>query len=320
MRVSEFNLIERYFTWDDTASSVIKGVGDDAALIDIPREKYLVTSVDTSIAGVHFPINTSAFDVAYKSLAVNLSDLAAMGAIPKWFTLAITLPSINKPEDIQWIEGFSHGLKELARQSGCDLIGGDTTEGNLSITIQMMGVVDKEEALLRSSAKPGDLIYVTGTLGDAAIGLATLIDGLKITNKDDLAYCQQRLNQPTPRIAEGQIIKRFANACIDISDGLLQDLGHILKASQLGAVINTQEIPLSTALKHLKKNTAIKAALAGGDDYELLFTIPQKNNKFFLNSIDFKVSCIGELNQNTGIIVDENGDQLKATGYNHFDE
>lgn len=321
--MSEFNLIETYFTWDDKSaggtSNIITGIGDDAAVIDIPHDKYLVTSVDTSIAGVHFPIDTPANNVGHKSLAVNLSDLAAMSAIPKWFTLALTLPSIDKPEDIQWLENFSRGLKKLANYSECELIGGDTTQGSLSITIQVMGVVDKGAALLRSGANTGDLIFVTGTLGDAAVGLATIISGLKIVNQADLAYCQQRLNAPTARVREGQLIKQFASSCIDLSDGLLQDLGHILKASQVGASINTRKIPLSHALSRLNNKVALQSALSGGDDYELLFTIPRQSKDAFIKAANFQVTCIGEINQNTNIILDQNGDLMTASGYNHFD-
>jgi len=321
--MSEFNLIETYFTWDDKSATgtanVITGIGDDAAVIDIPHDKYLVTSVDTSIAGVHFPTNTPAIDVGHKSLAVNLSDLAAMGAIPKWFTLALTLPSIDKPEDIQWLESFSRGLKKLASHFECKLIGGDTTQGRLSITIQVMGVVDKGAALLRSGANSGDLIFVTGTLGDAAVGLATIIGDFKIENPADLDYCQQRLNAPTARVREGQLIKQFASSCIDLSDGLLQDLGHILKASQVGASINTHKIPLSDALSCLDDKVALQSALSGGDDYELLFTVPQQSKDAFIKAADFQVTCIGEINQNINKIMDQNGDPMSASGYNHFD-
>ncbi len=316
--MSEFNLIKRYFTWNSRSANIVKGVGDDAAVLDISSDKSLVTSVDTSIAGVHFPLGTPAFDVGRKSLAVNLSDIAAMGATPKWFTLALTLPSIDKPENIEWLEGFSQGLKQQAEQSGCDLIGGDTTQGNLSITIQIMGVVDKGTALLRSGASVGDLIYVTGTLGDAAVGLATIINGLKMESLADVDYCQKRLNTPTARILEGQFIKQFATSCIDISDGFLQDLGHILKASQVGACINTQKIPFSNALSSMSKSVAIQAALSGGDDYELLFTVPKSSNAEFLKIASFKTSCVGEINTSLNTITDEKGDLLNAAGYNHF--
>jgi thiamine-monophosphate kinase len=323
--MSEFNLIDTYFTWNESSSNIIKGIGDDAAIIKIPDNKYLVTSVDTSIEGVHFPLKTPASDIAYKSLAVNLSDLAAMGAMAKWFTLALTLPTTNNQVDAQWLSDFSQGLKQLAQQSACALIGGDTTQGPLSITIQVMGLIEPGEALLRSGAKSGDFIYVTGTVGDAAAGLATILSDFKMTNKADLSYCQQRLNKPTARLTESQIIKQYASSCIDISDGLLQDLNHILKASQVGARINTHQLPLSKALRSLTKeatgkSTVLQFALSGGDDYELLFTVPQKNNHAFLKAADFKVSCIGEINEDIGMIVDENGDQLTASGYNHFNE
>ena len=315
--MSEFNIIETYFTWDNPSSSVIQGVGDDAALLNVPSDKYLVTSVDTSISGVHFPENTPAFDIAYKALAVNLSDLAAMGASAEWFTLALTLPSGDKPEDKQWLKDFSLGLKTLSQKTACALVGGDTTRGDLSITIQVMGFVNKGKALLRNGAKLGDNIYVTGTLGDASVGLACVFNKLKLP-KEDKSYCQQRLNRPTARLVESEIIKRYATSCIDISDGLLQDLSHILTASKVGAEIDRNQLPLSAALKSLNIKTAISFAVSGGDDYELLFTIPKEVEEDFIKMNKYKVTLIGEINNKEKCIVDENGNTLESSGYNHF--
>jgi len=300
----EFNLIQEYFTWDNPPSNISVAVGDDATVLDFPAGKQLVTSIDTLISGVHFPDNTPANAVGHKALAVNLSDLAAMGATPKWFTLALTLPEIDR----DWLKGFSDGLKALADQHHCFLVGGDTTRGPLSISIQVMGLVDKGRALLRSGAKAGDKIYVTGTLGDAAVGLQS--------ESDD--FCKQRLNYPTPRLAESRVIKDYASACIDISDGFLQDLSHILKASTVGANLKLFSLPLSTSLKEMDQKIAMKHALSGGDDYELLFTIPEKKEKEFLTIIANKATCIGVINKSKEQITDESGNSLTSTGYNHF--
>ena len=323
----EFDLIKEYFTWDSSPTDVIKGVGDDAAILEIPPHQQLVTSIDTFISGVHFPENTPVEAIGHKALAVNLSDLAAMGATPHWFTLALTLPDIN-PE---WLSEFSLGLKTLAQEYNCFLVGGDTTRGSLSITIQVMGVVDKGKALMRSGAKVGDSLYVTGTLGDAAIGLKTIQTDFAI-QKEHRDHCQQHLNKPIPRLKESAIIRQFASSCIDISDGFLQDLGHILKASNVGAQITLADFPLSSALKTLPKKIAINAMLSGGDDYELLFTIPQKNKELFEKYIkkggdgyykefhEESYKEIGVINHQVGSIIDETGKQLSLTGFKHFQD
>ena len=313
----EFDLIKEYFTWDNSPAHVIKSVGDDAAILEIPSHQQLVTSIDTFISGVHFPENTAVEAIGHKALAVNLSDLAAMGATPRWFTLALTLPEINP----SWLNEFSQGLKTQAQKYNCFLVGGDTTRGSLSISIQVMGVVNKGKALMRSGAKVGDSIYVTGTLGDAAIGLKTIQTNLSMQEKYK-SYCQNRLNKPTPRLIESEKIRMFATSCIDISDGFLQDLGHILKASDVGTQITVADLPLSTALKTLPKKLAINAALSGGDDYELLFTIPQKNQAAFEKHVKIGgvVYCkkIGVINHQSGSIIDAQGMQLVSSGFNHF--
>ncbi len=332
----EFNVIQKYFTWDKPPRDVVTAVGDDAAVLDIPHNKQLVTSIDTLVSGVHFPENTAPYAIGHKALAVNLSDLAAMGASPRWFTLALTLPEIDEI----WLEGFSAGLKALAQQYDCFLIGGDTTRGPLSISIQVMGVVDTGKALLRSDARVGDKIYVTGTLGDAAVGLQSIFNKNNSSSdennrksssleKEATTFCQQRLNMPTPRVVESNIIKHFASTCIDVSDGLLQDLSHILEASDVGAKLNLTQLPLSSALMTLFSSTttdnkqATKLALTGGDDYELLFTIPESRETNFLGIVKgkAKVTCIGVITETTEdqtIIIDENGNPLTSTGYNHF--
>jgi len=309
----EFNLIQKYFTWDNPPEDIAVAVGDDAAVMDIPAGKQLVTSTDTLISGVHFPKDTSPNAIGHKALAVNLSDLAAMGATPKWFTLALTLPEIDKV----WLEGFSQGLKTLAQQHQCFLVGGDTTRGPLSISIQVMGLVDAGRALLRSGAGVGDKIYVTGSLGDAAAGLQS-IQGDLVLPKRDAEYCQQRLNNPIPRLAESDALKTFASACIDISDGLLQDLSHILKESSVGARLNLSKLPFSSSLKGLDRDVATKCALTGGDDYELLFTLPTEKESHFLEAMQYEATCIGEITSNKQVITDTTGKHLTSTGYNHF--
>ncbi|MEE9327537.1 MAG: thiamine-phosphate kinase [Cocleimonas sp.] len=310
----EFNLIHQYFTWDNQPDDILIAVGDDAAVLDLPKDKQLVTSIDTLISGVHFPKSTAPRAVGHKALAVNLSDLAAMGAEPKWFTLALTLPTI----DTVWLEEFSAGLKSLAQQHQCFLIGGDTTRGPLSISIQVMGFVDQGRALLRSGAKLGDKIYVSGTLGDAAAGLQNILGELSLS-EDDAVFCQKKLNIPTPRIRESKKLKTFASACIDISDGLLQDLSHILRASKMGANLDLSALPFSPVLKKLDKKQAQQLAFSG-DDYELLFTVPEDKEALLLETMDSKVSCIGHITNECGKIIDESGKELNATGYNHFND
>lgn len=309
----EFNIIEKYFKWENPPTDVVTPVGDDATVLDIPTGKQLVTSIDTLISGVHFPKSTAAFAIGHKALAVNLSDLAAMGAEAKWFTLALTLPEIDEI----WLKEFSFGLRSLADKHNCYLVGGDTTRGPLSISIQVMGLVEEGKALLRSGAKVGDKIYVTGSLGDAAVGLNNIQGKLEL-EPDDSEYCQQRLNLPTPRLKESRLINQWATSCIDVSDGLLQDLSHILEASKVGASIDLFEVPLSPALKKLKDKKSIDFALNGGDDYELLFTIPFDNEEQFLSISHFETSCVGFINESCGKIVDENGQEIQSVGYNHF--
>lgn len=318
---SEFDLIQDYFNWQHTSDSVPIGIGDDAAVLNLPdnQKQQLVISVDTFIEGVHFPKNTPADAIGHKALAVNLSDLAAMGAEPAWFTLALTLPEANPT----WLHDFSNGLKTLADQHNITLIGGDTTRGILSITIQVMGFVDTGEALLRSSATLKDKIYVSGSLGDAAIGLALLQARLESQSISQHAhqYCQDVLNYPQPQNPLSKIIKPYTNACLDISDGLLQDLGHILKASKVGACLDLDKIPLSDSALENGRKSALPYALTGGDDYQLLFTVAEKNEQRLLHAIaktNYKINCIGEINNQIGKVTDHLGNLIRTKGYQHF--
>jgi thiamine-monophosphate kinase len=248
---------------------VVLGIGDDAALLTVPAGQLLAVSTDSLLAGVHFPASTAAYDIGWKALAVNLSDLAAMGAIPAWATLALTLPRA----DADWVIAFADGFAALAREYKLALVGGDTTQGPLSITVAVHGLVPQGAALLRSGAHIGDAVYVTGTLGDAAAGLR-LVDQPTFAEPATLALLQ-RLHRPTPRIAQGLVLRGRASACIDISDGLLADLGHICAASGVGAELDVDNLPSSAALlAATDAQNRLAFQLAGGDDYELCFTAP----------------------------------------------
>ena len=234
--MDEFDLIRDYFTWPVKDPSVRLGVGDDAALLSLEQGYQLVTTTDTLVEGIHFSASTSAKDVAHKSLAVSLSDIAAMGAKAKYFTLALSIPKIDK----SWLQEFSDSLRKLSGRYEVSLIGGDTTRGSLNITITMMGMVESTKALTRSGARPGDGVYVSGTIGDAGFCFWKLSNDLIPSNQE-----LKRLNCPTPRIELGLVLQNLASACVDVSDGLEQDLSHILKSSSVGAIIEVEKIPIS---------------------------------------------------------------------------
>ena len=320
MPQSEFDIIEHYFkTQQVKRDDVTVGIGDDAAIISMPVDRQLVVALDTLVAGVHFPDNTVAEDIGYKALAVNLSDLAAMGATPAWFTLALTLPRSDK----DWLAGFARGLFELAAEYGLELIGGDTTQGPLTISIQVAGYVPTGQALLRSGARAGDAIYVTGTLGDAALGLRCL------QQADSFPYNEMalnRLNRPQARLAFGQALRGIASACIDVSDGLLADLSHILTASNVGARIDRQSIPLSAPLQTLchHDETKYTLALAGGDDYELCFCVSPQHDAALQSVIQqsgLRVTQVGTIEPQAGIRLHHAGQACNMDmlhGYEHF--
>jgi thiamine-monophosphate kinase len=317
--VSEFDLINHFFkTAKVNRDDVLLGIGDDCAILSPPSGKALAVSTDTLISGVHFPESTCAQDVGYKSLAVNLSDLAAMGADPAWVSLAISLPEVNEA----WLEKFMLGFNELATEHNVKLIGGDTTQGSLSITINVSGFIDPHRALKRSRAKPGDLIFVTGDIGDAGIGLYAILNDL-ISNQY-IDFCMTRLNRPRPQVKAGKLLSDFRVAAIDISDGLLVDLQHICRASGTGAVINLDKIPVSDSLLQYYNNKPDwQAILNAGDDYELCFTCPENEcDALFsvMTAEKIDITCIGNITD-TGITQCLQNDKvvgIKPKGYNHF--
>lgn len=325
--MNEFDIIKHFFAQPTLQrADVILGSGDDAAILQIPKNQQLVVTIDTLIEGVHFSINTPAYDIGYKSLAVNLSDLAAMGAEPAWATMALTLPNNND----KWLQEFSQGFFELAQQFNVQLIGGDLTRGpTLTISVQAHGFVPHDLALRRDHAKVGDLIYITGTIGDA--GLALMM--LKMQQQVPTALLT-RLNKPTPRISAGIALRNIANSMIDISDGLVADLNHILESSHVGATIDVDNILYSAEFKkimsannlanHFDISKLQQLAITAGDDYELCFTIsPEKESllKEVFNHINCPYQKIGVIEKESGLrMVKKDGSlaQLDAEGYRHF--
>ena len=271
--MKEFQIIEKYFSQlGPKRKDVELGIGDDCALVNPVDIKAIAISCDTLVEGTHFLPQMPVEDLGYKSLAVNLSDLAAMGAEPAWMTLAITLPDVNE----EWLEAYSKGLYEIAEYYSIALVGGDTTKGPKSLTITVNGLVPPKLALRRSGAQNGDWIYVTGTLGDSALGLDVILGNQQVP-EEHKPYLINRHYRPTPRVFAGQSIRGIATSAIDLSDGLVSDINHILKASDVGANIAVNALPLSDALvESIGKEHAIEYALAGGEDYELLFTVPDE--------------------------------------------
>lgn len=316
----EFALIQRYFTCASRRSDIILGIGDDAALLRLPAGHELVVTVDTLVAGVHFPPQATPASIGHKALAVNLSDLAAMGAQPAWVTLALTLPQA----DPAWLEGFAQGFFVLAESYAVELIGGDTTRGPLSITVQAMGMVPAGEALRRDGAQPGDLIFVTGTLGDAALGL-DLSSQAQSHDDPHRAFVLDRLHRPSPRIQAGLLLRGIASAAIDISDGLVADLGHICARSGTGACIELAQLPCSASFLALTTTDArARLALSGGDDYELCFTVPPARlAQLEAQAMRFTPgwTCIGRIETGSRVrCLQADGREflLEKAGYDHF--
>lgn len=268
--LSEFSLIDRYFKRQSVKKTVTLGIGDDCALLNIPQDYELAITTDTMVENVHFFAGADARQLGHKLLAVNLSDLASMGAKPLAVTLALTLPGIDE----HWLTEFAEGFFALADKYQVDLIGGDTTSGSLTLTMQALGLVPTGQALKRSAAKVGDFVCVSGNLGDAGFGLK--IKQGYLCSEQELPL--QRFHQPDPQVEFGQALLGIANACIDISDGLAGDLGHILKQSGVGACLDWDKIPLSNAVKGYIENTGDwQLPLNAGDDYELCFTVSPEN-------------------------------------------
>ncbi|MBA3696161.1 MAG: thiamine-phosphate kinase [Methylotenera sp.] len=316
--MSEFDLIRKHFTRPTKHTTL--GIGDDAALIPVSAGIELAISTDMLVAGTHFFADVDPHKLGWKSLAVNLSDMAAMGAKPKWATLSISLPE----NDATWLSHFSQGFFSCADAFDVDLIGGDTTRGPLNISVQIIGEIPIGQAIRRSGAKIDDDIWVSGKLGCAALGLAHIL-GKQQMAANSLAHHLQALHCPQPRVLLGLALRGLVHSCLDISDGLLSDLGHIVKASNVGAEIHLDAIPTSTYIKkHLKTPAFQQYVLAGGDDYELCFTAPERHAENILiaaKNINIPVVKIGKITATHGInVVDTGGNpiQVAQTGYNHF--
>jgi len=313
--IHEFAIIEKYFTKNALNRRDVKlGIGDDCALLAPPPNQLLAISTDTMVSGVHFFPNVSPKTLGHKILAINLSDLAATGATPAWATLCLTMPKANE----KWLKSFCQGFFKLAKQYQVSLVGGDLTQGPLSITAQVCGFVPKQQSLRRDAAKPGDLIFVSGTLGDAGAALNMLQKKLNAPKE-----LLQKLETPQPQIALGKKLLGIANAAIDISDGLAADLQHILDKSHVGATVFVDDLPLSKQLKSIANKTIAKhCALSAGDDYELCFTISNakyQKHKKLLSKLN--CTCIGKIEKKPGLrLKNAEGStyHLKKLGYKHF--
>jgi thiamine-monophosphate kinase len=316
--MSEFELIGRFFTGRQApVPHVPLGVGDDCALMVLRSDMQCAISTDMLVEGRHFFHGADPRMLGHKSLAVNLSDLAAMGAEPRTFTLALALPDI----DHEWLREYSKGLLELADRFGCQLIGGDTTKGPLNISITVCGEVPVGQALRRNAARVGDDIWITGTLGDANLALKACLDQVQL-DIAARAQAEQRLHRPEPRIAAGIALRNIANAAIDISDGLMGDLAHILEQSEVGATVCCDHLPFGAVLALQDKTLRYHCALSGGDDYELCFTAPAERRDQVLQAmaaVDTKVTRVGQIESTAGLrLVDSENKPLERS-YRSFD-
>ncbi len=335
MALDEFGLIRRYFARAGSAAQhgvppVRLGIGDDAALLDLPPGETLAVTTDTLVAGRHFPCDALPFDIGWKALAVNLSDLAAMGARPVAVTLALTLPEADEA----WLAAFADGFFTLADAHGVPLIGGDTTRGPLSLTVTALGAVPPAQALRRDGARAGDRLFVSGALGDAGLGLALALQqplawpgDLPLAHR---SHALSRLHRPTPRLALGLALRPLATAAMDISDGLAQDLGHLLQASGLGATLQVDQLPLSPALHCLAtqggavQRQVMSWALSAGDDYELLFSVPPDRLRALgklSRDLALPLTEVGMLTAEAGLRLrwqDEPWRYGAGAGYRHF--
>ena len=322
--MQEFSLIETYFAesaLDTHHANVILGIGDDAAILDVPPEQHLLVSTDTLVSGVHFFPDVSPADLAYKALAVNLSDMAAMGASPTWVSLALTLPKLPS----HWVSEFAASFLQTCEQYGVALVGGDTTSGPLSISVTIHGLVPKGDAIRRSGAQIGDGIYVSGTLGDAAAGLNILALHNQQNGCDPShQYLIQRLLKPTPRILLAEQLRGVATSCLDLSDGLAGDIKHILKASSVGAQIEINALPCSPELlKYVSEQQAQEYALTGGDDYELCFTVSEVDAKKLEQIAQHcgvritKIGCITECDKELSFKLNQQPYNVVQSGYQH---
>lgn len=315
---AEFNLIKQFFT--RPTSNTDLGIGDDAALIQVSAGHQLAVSTDMSVVDTHFFSDAAPYNIGWKSLAVNVSDMAAMGALPKWVTLSIALPNVNE----DWLKAFSEGFFACAEAFNIDLIGGDTTQGKLNISVTILGEVPIGKALTRANAQVGDDIWVSGQLGHAALGLAHLQTGSIILTEQERDICLQALHSPQPRVTLGLALRDMAHSCIDISDGLLADLGHTLKASNTGATLQLENIPcMPTIQAQLQTENTQQAVLAGGDDYELCFTAaPSQADAIFMlaEQLNTRLTRIGEINNTNklDVLFKDKSINITQLGYEHF--
>jgi thiamine-monophosphate kinase len=321
--LGEFELIDRFFSpqgsGSRSGSGVILGIGDDAAILELPKATDLVAAVDSIVSGRHFPEGSDARSVGHRALAVNLSDMAAMGATPAWATLALTMPSA----DADWLQRFSAGFLDLAAEHAVTLVGGDTTRGPLTVSVQILGHVPHGTALRRSGAKAGDLLVVSGSLGDAGAGLAFLSapPSPRSREVDDLV---RRFEYPSPRVQMGLSARGIASAAMDLSDGLVGDLPKLAQASGLGAHVAVEKLPLSQAMRALVSAKQSRDwALAAGDDYELLLAVAPARLaelKAAANRMNLTLTIIGELRANAGVTWSLNGEHFvpDVAGYEHF--
>jgi thiamine-monophosphate kinase len=315
---SEFDLIARYFS-PQTTHTLLAG-GDDAALIVVGEGMELAVSTDMLVGGRHFLEDADPHGVGYKSLAVNLSDMAAMGATPRWATLSLALPAADE----QWLAAFARGFLELAAEHGVDLVGGDTTRGPLNICVQIMGEVPGGKALRRTGARPGDTVWVSGSIGDAALGLAYLQGEIPI-DRAEAELLVARLERPAPRVALGRALLGIATSAIDVSDGLVADLGHIAQRSGVRAVLDWEQVPITAAALRRRDTAAVRrCVLAGGDDYELCFTAPPARRDDLLTlstRLGLPLTSIGRIGAGEGVEVRDAQGALMALpqrGFDHF--
>lgn len=317
--MDEFGLIQRYFARAQVGSDVLIGIGDDCAVVQPPAGRHLVMSIDTMVEGVHFPVDTRPERIGARAMCAALSDLAAMGARPHWFTLALTIPDA----DPEWMSEFSDGVFSVAKHHECCLIGGDTTRGPLCVSVQVHGSVEPGKALLRSGARPDDIIYVTGNLGDGAAALAVIKKTMTVSAGVS-AYLQKRFYAPSPRILEGELLVGVASAAIDVSDGLSADLSKICEASAVGALVDVSRLPISPLWKdYIHEGQRLGWALSGGDDYQLCFTVPRAHVAKVENWIKqgkLLATAIGKITHKPSLLLMKNGKvyEPESTGYNHF--
>jgi thiamine-monophosphate kinase len=316
MSLGEFDIIARYFTRPTPNREVLLGVGDDAAVLDVRTGCKLVVAMDTLVEAVHFPAGTDAAEVGYRALAVNLSDLAAMGAQPAWMTLSLSLPQADE----RWLEGFASGLFELAQRYDVALVGGDTVRGPTVVTIQVAGWVEPQRWLSRAGARPGDLLMISGVPGEAAGGLMALQQSLAASPAAE--HLIRRFHRPEPRLALGRGLRGIASAAMDVSDGVLADLQKLCAASECAAQLDVDALPGSTSLRALfDAETCLRLAMSGGDDYELLFTVPA-DRLAELAALDPQLALtrIGVMQPGRGVRCLRHGQafQPPRAGFDHF--